>query len=1788
MRMEQYLTNTDYGLWQVIMNGDEPVQTTRDENGVESEVPQKTAQAMLARQRERKAKSILLLAILDEYQLRFHTIKDAKSLWAAIKKGLDKAYDRFQKLISLLEVHGATVSNEDVNRKFLRALPSSWNNIALIKRNKEGIDELDIDDLYNNLKVFEADIKGSSGSSSNSQNVAFLSAEDINIINEVNATNGVFIAAEQIDHDDLEEMDLKWQVAMLSMRVKRYYKKTGRKLNFNSKEPIDGLGYDWSYIAQEKPIEFALMAYTSGTDTEANLEIVAYQLGLESIEAQLIIHQKNEAAHEEKIAVLEFEVKDKGYGDQLSESDSELLPSVFDSRSSDGDDNPTNDRFKKYDGYHAVPPPLTGNYMPPLADLPFAGLDDSVYRPTANKANAIISKDEPSIRIEQYFLMTDYALWEVILNGDSPIPTRVIDDAKSLMEAIEKRFGGNKETKKASEAYQPTGNSRSKIYEAEVKSSSTTSPTTQNIAFVSSQNTDNTNESVSTVNSVSAASTKASIFALPNVDTLGNAVVYSFFASQSNSLQLDNDDLKQIDADKLEEMDLKWKMAMLTMRARRRNVPVETYTSNALVLQCDGVRSYDWSFQAEEELTNYALMAFTSLSSDNEVQIRRRVSCCSSSLYKNIYAPKPDLVFHDAPTVNETVPTVLNVEPSPTKPNKDLSYLNRPSTPIIEDWVSNSEDESDVEHPIPADNLRKDIPKSRGHRYSWNRKACFICKSLTHLIKDYDYYEKKMVQQPVKNHAIRENHQHYARMIHPNPYRHVVPTSVLTRSRLVPLNVARPITTDVPQNKVHHQRPTKHGGNPHHALKDKGVIDSGGKITSKGKIRTGKLDFDDVYFVKEHKFNLFSVSQMCDKKNNVLFTDTECIILSSNFKLPDENHVLLRVSRENNMYNVDLKNIVPSGDLTCLFAKATLDESNLWHRRLGYINFKTMNKLVKGNLVRGLPSKVFKNNHTCVACKKGKQHRASSKTKPVISVSNPYKGNQPNSSAGIQEHFDAKKAGDGNVQQYVLFPLWSFSFKVPQNTNADTTFEVKEPESAVHVSPSSCDKTKKHDDKTKREAKGKSPPNSINNTNTFSAAGPNIVVSSNFELGGQSSYVDPSQYPNDPDMPALEDILILMMKKILEEGIDFEEVFAQVARIEPIRLFLAYASFMGFMVYQMDVKSAILYGTIKEEVYVCQPPGFEDPDYPDKVYKVVKALYGLHQAPRAWYAKLANYLLKNGFQRGKIDQTLFIKKQKGDILLIQVDVNDIIFGYTNKDLCKAFKKLMKDKFQMSSMGELTFFLGLQVKQKQDAIFISQDKYVAEILRKFGLTDGKSASTPIDTEKPLLKDPDGEDGKPHLGLWYPKDSPFNLVAYSDSDYAGASLDSYCKLLCSSVMDSKSVAGLWLLELMLSKRSRKNTKCVNAANEELTAAKHKLMLLVVSAAKLPILNPNEFDLWKIRIEQYFLMTDYSLWEVILNGDSPVPTRIVKGVVQPVAPTTAEQKLERKNELKARGTLLMALTDKHQLKFNSHKDAKTLMEAIEKHFGGNTKTKKVQKTLLKQQFENFFGSSSEGLDQIHDRLQKLVSQLEIHRVSLSQEDVNLKFLFSFPSKWKTHTWIWRNKTDLEDKSLDDLFNNLKIYESEVKHSSSIGIDSHNLAFISSTLTDSTTDSISAAINVSAVGAKLTASTLTHVDSLSSAVIYSFFASQSSSPQLNNEDLKQIDVNDLEEMDLKWQMAMLTMRVRRFLQKTGRNLGANGPTSMGFDMNKVECYNCHRKGYFARECRSPKDLRRTAVAEP
>ncbi|GJZ85105.1 hypothetical protein Tco_0650444 [Tanacetum coccineum] len=497
MRMEKYLTNTDYALWQVIMNGDEPVQTTKDENGVETEVPPKTAQALLQIQRERKAKSILLLAIPDEYQLRFHGIKDANLCGLLSRvEGLDKAYDRFQKLISLLEVHSAAVSNEDANQKFLRALASSWNNVALIMRNKTE-DPNSINEVNTANGVSTASCHNYQGQASSSSYT-----DDLMFSFFANQSN-----SPQLDDEDLEghfarecrasrnqgnrNGDAGYRIRDITKRTILVETSDALVVQDNALIMQDGLGYDWS---------------------------------LESVEAQLVVHQKNEADYEEKIAILEFEVKDKG---------------------------------------------------------------NAVTRLTNQLEQTLKEKEDLKAKLEQ---VSKGKVNTVIING---------------------------------------------------------------------------------------------------VNTAGQT-------------------------------------------------GVSTIKGNGALL----------------------------------------------------------------------------LRPQQGNPQQALKY--------------------------------KGMFDSGCSRHMTGNKA---------LLTDY--------------HDI---------------YGGFVAIGGTTR---------------------------------------------GGKISGIGKIRTNKIDFEDVFFVKELKFNLFSVSQMCDKKNNVLFTKIECLVLSTDFKLIDESQVLLRVLRQNNMYSFDLKNVVPSRDLTYLFAKAIIDESKL-------------------------------------------------------------------------------------------------------------------------------------------------------------------------------------------------------------------------------------------------------------------------------------------------------------------------------------------------------------------------------------------------------------------------------------------------------------------------------------------------------------------------------------------------------------------------------------------------------------------------------------------------------------------------------------------------------------------------------------------------------------------------------------------------------------------------------------------------------------------------------------------
>ncbi|GJU41708.1 putative ribonuclease H-like domain-containing protein [Tanacetum coccineum] len=425
--------------------------------------------------------------------------------------------------------------------------------------------------------------------------------------------------------------------------------------------------------------------------------------------------------------------------------------------------------------------------------------------------------------------------------------------------------------------------------------------------------------------------------------------------------------------------------------------------------------------------------------------------------------------------------------------------------------------------------------------------------------------------------------------------------------------------------------------------------------------------------------------------------------------------------------------------------------------------------------------------------------------KPIIA------GNQSNSNVGTKACDDAWKARMVIVhgKDYILLPLWAADPPFSQNSKSSPDAGFKP----------SGDNEKKVTEEPRKEGGDSSndqeKEDNVNNTNNVNAANINEVNA----IGAKTSI----ELPYDPNMPELEDIVY---------SDDDEDVGVE-ADMNNLNTFMP-VSLIPTMIIHKDHPFEQIIGDLnlapqtRRMIKNLTDNGFEDLDFLDRVYKVEKVIYILHQAPRAWYETLSTYLLDNGFERGNKDKTLFIRRDKGDILLVQVYVDDIIFGSTKKSLCTEFEKMMHKKFQISSMGKLTFLLGLQVKQKNDGIFISQDKYVIENLKKFGFTDVKTASTPMETQKPLLKYEDGEEvdvhlyrsmigslmyltfsrldimfavcayaryqvnpkvshlhvvkqifrylkGQPKLGLWYPKDSPFDLVAYTDCDYARASLD-----------------------------------------------------------------------------------------------------------------------------------------------------------------------------------------------------------------------------------------------------------------------------------------------------------------------------------------------------------------------------------------------------------------------------
>ncbi|GKA51692.1 putative ribonuclease H-like domain-containing protein [Tanacetum coccineum] len=914
MRMRQYICHTYHNLWDIIVNGDLEDEATPSGEQSSPPVP-KTAKQLAARRNQERIKSILLLAIPDEYLLKFHNVPDAKSLWAAIKsrfggneeskkmqknvlkhqfenfvtasnETLDKAYDRFQKLISQLEIHGAYVSKEDINQKFLRSLPPSWSQIALIMRNKPDIDKVDIDDLYNNLRVYEDELKRSPSSNFASQNLVFLSSENTNSTNEVSTASGDF----EMDEDDLEELDLRWQVAMLTVRAL---------------VAQDGLGgYDWSNDFEVEPVNYALMAISSSIsssssdsevqkcskclesfkclqknyDTErekhnkAKLEIRGYEIALESLEARILGHEKNELAwgsskNLTKILNSQMSTHDKnrlGFGTQMDdlgnkyETNSENSLTVFEVRSSDEESTLTNNMFTKANEYHAVPLPITGNPLTPRTDISFAGLDEYAFR---NKI------------IESKITETNKTV------GTTNEPTIV--KSKSVIETVV---------------------SKPKIDKDEVIIEDWTSDDEDGVC------------TVKTVSSVKPNVTQA-------VRSQDDRSDCYFYDQKSPEPRVKN------------MVDTREKVVKPVWDYGKR-VNQQNFTKNLKYPHAK--RTFDPSAL----LTRAGLVNTdrSNVSTDRSISTVRPVSTArplasqiaqSNSVIRPNH-PRLDIVRPKASNIpiKRSYFSQLVYRPKDLKPNVKTFRIKNMTTVGTRAVVSKGKVENVLKK---AKWVWRPKMNYQDHVYKYNG---------SYMLKKFEYGNPEILLQ---DHAV----------------------------------VDSGCSSHMTGNKAYlSDYEDLNGG-----FVAFGSDPKGGKITGKGKIKTANLDFDDVYFVDELKFNLFSVSQMCDKKNSVLFTESECLILSPSFKLLDESQVVLRAPRKDGVYSLDLKNIVPSGGITCLYANATADESKLWHRRLGHVNFKNINKLVKGHLVRGLPSKVFVNDHTCVACKKGKQHKASCKAK---------------------------------------------------------------------------------------------------------------------------------------------------------------------------------------------------------------------------------------------------------------------------------------------------------------------------------------------------------------------------------------------------------------------------------------------------------------------------------------------------------------------------------------------------------------------------------------------------------------------------------------------------------------------------------------------------------------------------------------------------------------------------------------------------------------------------------------
>ncbi|GJU88887.1 putative ribonuclease H-like domain-containing protein, partial [Tanacetum coccineum] len=570
-----------------------------------------------------------------------------------------------------------------------------------------------------------------------------------------------------------------------------------------------------------------------------------------------------------------------GYGTQLnemsdkSETDSEISMSVFEVRSSDEESTPANDRFSKADGYHVVPPPITGNFLTPRADISFAGLDEYAIR------KKIIESKTTELNADTSKSKTSKAVG--IINEVN------IEKPKSVNESVMSTPNINKD---------------------KVIIEDWNSDDENDVSEVSPVKTNETQTAKTQVDKIGQTSKKAGI---------GFKKIKACFVLWDNA--------KRVNHQKISNK-------LNYPQARRTFVPSGVLTRTGLV---NPVRPNE----------KRAVQTINTV---------RPVSTARSNSTARLFALK---ITQTSSAIRPIYPRMDNVRPRASYSPIKRSYYTKPA--FRPKNLKQDVKTSGVKNMTTAGTravvntgkgkMNNDLKKSR---WVWRPKGNYMDHESkekgSFILKKFEYIDPKGISKSV-DHAV----------------------------------VDSGCSSHMTGNKAYFLDYEDYNGGFVAFRSDP----KGCKITDKGKIKTANLDFDNVYFVDELKFNLFSVSQICDKKNSVLFTDTECLILSPSFKLLDESQVVLRVHRKDDVYSLDLKNIVPSGSITCLYANATSDESKLWHRRLGHVNFKNINKLVKGHLVRGLPFKVFVNDYTCIACKKCKKHKVSCKAKLERTIRNP-------------------------------------------------------------------------------------------------------------------------------------------------------------------------------------------------------------------------------------------------------------------------------------------------------------------------------------------------------------------------------------------------------------------------------------------------------------------------------------------------------------------------------------------------------------------------------------------------------------------------------------------------------------------------------------------------------------------------------------------------------------------------------------------------------------------------------